>query len=47
MSSYQGFTRAWRRALEYLRAALRRATGDVAGKVTPQPSALGYARIPK
>jgi hypothetical protein len=45
--SYQGFTKAWRRAVEYLRAALRKATSEVARTVTPQPSALGYARIPR
>lgn len=28
------------------RAALRKATRDTARKITPQPSALGYARIP-
>ena len=45
--TYQRFAQAWRRVVEYLRAVLRKATGDADRQVTPQPSALGYAPIPK
>ncbi len=38
---------AWRRAVEYLREAVRKATDEARQRLSPRPASLGYARIPR
>jgi hypothetical protein len=45
--THHRFAEAWRRAVEYLRAAVRKTSDQVRSRLTPEPTRhFGYARIP-